>query len=164
MKSSKWQTREGKLKIAAILLWIVAAVQIVAGIAFTVLATEEVDRNLNELLGEKRITIFEVKAAPDEKRMEFDRMKAKAVNMMRLWHGFDIAVGIATGVCAVMVWRQPMRATIGAFVLGFVTTAVKITYQWGLLVPVIFARVLLLWLLLAALVAAVAALKQKPAR
>lgn len=161
MKSSKWQTREGKFKIAAILLWVAAAVQFLAGIVFIVMSPEEVDHNLNVWLSEKRMTIYEVHAAPAEKRAEFDAMRAKAITHMRMWHAVDVVAGIATALGAVALKRTPMRATVGVFVLFFFTTAVKVAYQWGMPVPAIYARVVLLWALFAAIVAAFTAMRVK---
>jgi hypothetical protein len=149
-----------KFRLAARMLWVVAILQIVAGGILLALANDEADSLVAGFLREKQVTIYEVKAIPAEKRAEWDRAHQALTSKLRMWHGCDLLAGLLTLGCAIYLRRAPVAATICPLVLFFFVTALKATFL-GMPLGFFFARVVVLYALIAALVAVLAARKQR---
>jgi hypothetical protein len=152
-----------KFKMAARILWIVAALQIVSGLIFIVLTPDRVDSMLDEALAKNRIPLLYAKAAPAEKRAEFDQSREALILRLRLWEGCDLAAGAIMIGCAIFVRRRPVAATTVALVVFFLLTAAKASFQQLMPMTMVFARVLVLYALVAALVAAVGGKREQTA-
>ena len=152
-----------KFKAAAIIMWIVALVQIVAGIALVVQAPEQVDDGLAAMLGERRISLYEVKAVDAEQRLKFDYERDAAILRVRWWQSGNIFCGVLGAVCALFVWRRPLWAPLTALVAFFFTSAAMIAFGPPAAMALLMGRLLLLYGLTYALFSALVGQKERRA-
>jgi hypothetical protein len=153
-----------KLRLAAILLWVVAVVQILGGVLLIVRAPEEQDENLAELLHQgSRVSIHSILAAPPEKRVEFDQLRESAILNLRLWHACDVAAGLALAGCAYFLRRRPLAATLGALVLLIALTATKSIFGPPTPLSIFLVRILLSYAAVGAILAVLVARREQPA-
>jgi len=117
--------RAQKLKSAKSIFWVIGILMILLH-AFPLMDIEgQVDADINKGLAKQApgATVAKIRELPEGLRAEFEKERTKAIQKAKLQYGASVAMGVIFIVCALLVSRKPVIATVTGLVLYLGITA-----------------------------------------
>jgi hypothetical protein len=149
--------RRRSLGRAKVILWIVGALTIAVHAFQLSTLQREYDRAIDsELRGREGASLVDVRALDAAERAEFDEAYDKGLRLARVLLVASIALGVAFIICALVVDRRPVAATVTGLVLYLGSLAAGLAIDPSSVVKGLLIKILIIMGLVSAVRAALA--------
>jgi hypothetical protein len=109
--------RTKQLKQAKLILWFVGILTLAMNGFMLFNARHELDTEVERELAASGVSLATIEKLPEAQRMNFEQERSAALGKVRLIYGGAVALGLIFIVCALMVDRKPVAATVTGLVL-----------------------------------------------
>jgi VIT1/CCC1 family predicted Fe2+/Mn2+ transporter len=145
-----------KLKSARVALWIVGILTILVNGFFFFNAQDEFEKAYEAELKRQGVSMAELRALDKDTLAEIDKEKSDGLAKVKLIYGAGLGLGVIFIVCALLVNRKPVIATMTGLVLYLGSIAATAAFEPESLAKGLIMKVIIIAVLAGAVKAAIA--------